>query len=111
MHAPSVGEGLQARPVLERLRQRRPDAQLAYTWFSPSALTFAAKLDVDFRDYLVLDTTSDALAAIDALRPSALIFSKLDVWPNLVVAARKRGVPLGMISATLSESSSRRSGF
>ncbi|HEY9225817.1 MAG TPA: glycosyltransferase N-terminal domain-containing protein, partial [Gemmatimonadaceae bacterium] len=38
MHAPSVGEGLQARPVLELARMRRPDLQLAYTHFSPSAL-------------------------------------------------------------------------
>src|SRR5213082_875238 len=52
MHAPSVGEGLQARPVLELARTRRPDLQLAYTHFSPSALPFARALDVDFRDYL-----------------------------------------------------------
>src|SRR5699024_2709170 len=49
MHAPSVGEGLQARPVLELARSRMPDAQLAYTYFSPSAARFADALDVDFR--------------------------------------------------------------
>jgi 3-deoxy-D-manno-octulosonic-acid transferase len=83
--------------------------QLAFTHFSPSAESFAARLDVDFRDYLVLDTAADATAAIDALRPTALVFSKLDVWPNLVAAARKKGVRLGLISATLAEGSSRRS--
>jgi 3-deoxy-D-manno-octulosonic-acid transferase len=111
MHAPSVGEGLQARPVLERMRQQRPDVQLAYTHFSPSAADLARKLDVDFRDYLVLDTASDVAAAIDALRPTALVYSKLDVWPNLTAAAKQRGVRLGMISATLAEGSSRRSGI
>src|SRR5207253_609766 len=40
MHAPSVGEGLQARPVLELMRQRHPEVQLAYTFFSPSAESF-----------------------------------------------------------------------
>ena len=109
MHAPSVGEGLQARPVLERMRQRRADVQLAYTHFSPSAASFARSLDVDFRDYLVLDTPGDSAAALDALRPTALVFSKLDVWPNLAAAARQRGVRLGLISATLAEGSSRRS--
>jgi 3-deoxy-D-manno-octulosonic-acid transferase len=111
MHAPSVGEGLQARPVLERMRQRRGDVQLAYTHFSPSAADFARRLDVDFRDYLVLDTPGDSAAALDALRPTALVFSKLDVWPNLTAAARQRGVRLGLISATLAERSSRRSGI
>jgi 3-deoxy-D-manno-octulosonic-acid transferase len=109
MHAPSVGEGLQARPILELARARRPDLQLAYTHFSPSAAAFAASLDVDFRDYLPFDTPGDARAALDALNPSALVFSKLDVWPAITREARARGVRLGMISATLSRGSSRRS--
>ncbi|HEY0996559.1 MAG TPA: glycosyltransferase N-terminal domain-containing protein [Gemmatimonadaceae bacterium] len=109
MHAPSVGEGLQARPVLELARRIRPDLQLAYTHFSPSALRFAASLDVDFRDYLPFDAPGDVRAALDALRPTALVFSKLDVWPNLVREAAARGVRLGMVSATLAAGSSRRS--
>ena len=109
VHAPSVGEGLQARPVLQLLRAERPDLQLAYTHFSPSAETFARGLDVDFADYLPFDTASDARAALDALRPNALVFSKLDVWPTLARLADERGVPLGLVSATLSAGSSRRS--
>jgi 3-deoxy-D-manno-octulosonic-acid transferase len=107
MHAPSVGEGLQARPVLERLRRARPDAQLAYTHYSPSAVSFARALDVDFRDFLPFDTAGDADAALDALRPSALVFSKLDVWPVLVDQAARRGVRLGLVSGTVSDASSR----
>ena len=109
MHAPSVGEGLQARPVLEIARARRPDLQLAYTYYSPSAVGFARGLDVDFRDYLPFDTPGDARVALDALRPAALVFSKLDVWPVITHEARSRGVRLGLISATLARGSSRRS--
>jgi 3-deoxy-D-manno-octulosonic-acid transferase len=109
IHAPSVGEGLQARPVLELARRERPDLQLAYTYFSPSAVGFAQSVDADFRDYLPFDTRGDASAALAALRPSALVFSKLDVWPRLVASASGRGVRLGIISATLAAGSSRRS--
>jgi 3-deoxy-D-manno-octulosonic-acid transferase len=111
MHAPSVGEGLMARPVLSSLREDRPQMQLAYTWYSPSAVKFAAALDVDFRDYLPIDTVGDMSAALDALRPKALVYSKLDLWPNLTTLASEREVRLGMISASLSATSSRRSGF
>ncbi|HVB29923.1 MAG TPA: glycosyltransferase N-terminal domain-containing protein [Gemmatimonadaceae bacterium] len=111
MHAPSVGEGLQARPVLALLRARHPALQLAYTHYSPSAERFAASLDVDFRDYLPFDTTGDARAALDALAPRALVFSKLDVWPALTRAAAARGVRLGLISATLADGSSRGRGL
>ncbi len=109
MHAPSVGEGLQARPVLEITRSRRRDTQLAYTYYSPSAVSFARGLDVDFRDYLPFDTPGDARVALDSLRPTALVFSKLDVWPVITHEAKARGVRLGLISATLSRDSSRRS--
>ncbi len=109
MHAPSVGEGLQARPVLELARERRPELQLAYTHYSPSAKAFARGLDVDFQDYLPFDTPGDADVALVALAPTALVFSKLDVWPVITHAARARGVRLGLISATLARGSSRRS--
>jgi 3-deoxy-D-manno-octulosonic-acid transferase len=109
IHAPSVGEGLQARPVLELARIRAPELQLAYTHFSPSAIGFASQLDVDFRDYLPFDTPGDARVALEALAPTALVFSKLDVWPIITREARARGVRLGLISATLSRGSSRRS--
>jgi 3-deoxy-D-manno-octulosonic-acid transferase len=107
MHAPSVGEGLQARPVLQILRAEYPRAQIAYTHFSPSAARFAGTLGVDFTDYLPFDTGPDVRAALGALRPSALVFAKLDLWPLLAAGAAARGVRLGMISATLSARSAR----
>jgi 3-deoxy-D-manno-octulosonic-acid transferase len=109
MHAPSVGEGLQARPILELARSRRPEVQLAFTHFSPSALAFARDLDVDFRDYLPFDTAGDARVALAALKPTALVFSKLDVWPVITREAHAAGVRLGLVSATLTRGSSRRS--
>jgi len=52
---------------------------------------------------------ADARATLDALRPTALVYSKLDVWPVLTREAAQRGVALGLISATLAAQSARRS--
>jgi 3-deoxy-D-manno-octulosonic-acid transferase len=106
-HAPSVGEGLQARAVIEAFRARRPDAQVAYTFFSPSAERFAATVRADVADYLPLDLPLEVRRALDALRPSAIAFSKTDVWPVLTREATARGIPLAMLSGTLPVSSSR----
>ena len=111
IHAPSVGEALQARPIVELIRSERPAVQIAFTYYSPSAERFSRSLSVDFTDYLPFDRASDIDAALDALMPSALVFSKLDVWPVLVERAAARGVRLGLLSATLSARSSRRSFF
>lgn len=48
---------------------------------------------------------------LDALQPSALVFSKLDVWPNLVRGAHARGVPTALLSATMASGSGRQGGF
>jgi 3-deoxy-D-manno-octulosonic-acid transferase len=66
-------------------------------------------LDVDFRDYLPFDSAREMRAALDALQPRALVFSKLDVWPELVRQTSRRHIPIGMISATLAAASGRRS--
>ncbi len=109
-HAPSVGEGLQARAVVEALRARRPEVQIAYTYFSPSAESFARTVAADFTDYLPFDLPGDAGRALDLLRPSVFAFSKTDVWPVLTREAHARGVKMALLSATLPASSSRLGG-
>lgn len=109
-HASSVGEGLMALPIIEELREADPTVQIAYTFFSPSAEKFASRLPVDFYDYLPFDSRRSASSIIEALRPNVIVFSKLDVWPNLTFEARKKGVKVVLTSASLPASSSRLKG-
>ena len=106
-HAPSVGEGLQARAVLQEFRARHPDWQVAYTYFSPSAESFAAAIGADIADCLPIDTPAAVGAALDALRPSLLVFAKLDVWPELATGASRAGVPVALVAATVRPGSGR----
>lgn len=109
VHAPSVGEGLQALPVIQRYKSRHPNAQIVYTFYSPSAEKFATTVGADFTDYLPFDTHENAARALDILKPAAIVFSKLDVWPVLVEHAVAAGVKTALLSATVPESSRRRS--
>ena len=106
-HAPSVGEGLQARAVLQRLKARHADWQFGYTHFSPSAETFAQGQPVDVADYLPYDTRASCRRVLDALSPTALVFSKLDVWPELASSAAERGVAVALVAGTVSAVSGR----
>ena len=107
-HAASVGEGRQAEAVLLRLRSARPSWQVAYTFSSPSAERWAATLPVDVAGYVPFDTVADVGAALDAVRPTAIVFSATDIWPELIRQASARHVALGVVSATLAPTSSRR---
>jgi 3-deoxy-D-manno-octulosonic-acid transferase len=106
-HAPSVGEGLQTRPVVEALKELRPEFQIFYTFFSSSAEQLAKQMPADYSDYMPFDVVSDLMRVMEVVRPDAIAFGKLDVWPNVVRAAHWRGVPTALVSATLAPNSSR----
>lgn len=106
-HAPSVGEGLQAQAVIEALRAVRPSLQVLYTHYSPSAESFAASLQVDHVGYLPYDQPDAMRIVLDALEPNLLVFTKLDLWPELATAAAARSIPVAMIAATVTADSGR----
>jgi len=106
-HAPSVGEGLQAGAVLGALVERRPGLQVAFTHFSPSAEGLGERLGADVSAYLPWDVEASVAAVLDALRPDLLAFTKTEVWPVLVAAATRRGVPVVIVAATVPEGAGR----
>ncbi len=106
-HAPSVGEGLQTRPVIEALRAFRPELQVFYTYYSPSAVKLAQRMPVDYADYMPFDLVADLMRVMEAVKPDVLVFGKLDVWPNATRVARWRDVPLALVNATVAPNSSR----
>lgn len=106
-HAPSVGEGLQAAAVMESLRARRPEVQLVYTYFSPSAEEMARGLDVDVATYLPWDLRSVVDRVLDAVEPDAIVFTKTEVWPVLVESAVARGVATALVAASVPDGAGR----
>jgi 3-deoxy-D-manno-octulosonic-acid transferase len=107
LHASSVGEGLQAESVLLQLRRLLPEAQYVYTHYSPSAAPFARKLAVDAADYLPYDLPAPAERLLRTLAPTLIVFSKVDLWPELSTRASARGVAVAMVAATVSPGSGR----
>jgi 3-deoxy-D-manno-octulosonic-acid transferase len=106
-HAASVGEGLQAESVLGHLRRLRPDYQVIYTHFSPSAEALAARLPVDAADYLPYDLPGSVDRLLSVLQPDLLVFSKLDLWPELSTRASTTGTEVAIVAATVSPGSGR----
>lgn len=112
-HVASAGEFLQAEPVLSRCLAAGTQCVLTVTSVSGQrwATRWAeARGDAPRPlavDYLPLDTARNTLRLLRALRPSALIYTKYDLWPNLVWGAAGAGVPQYLLSATLHERSWR----
>lgn len=106
-HAPSVGEGLQAKAVLEALTALRPDLRTLFTWFSPSADRLGSTSGATVAAPLPWDLPEVMGPLLDRLRPSLLVFTKTEVWPTLARDAATRGIPVVLVAATLPEGAGR----
>ena len=108
-HFTSVGEFEQAKPLIETLKD---EARIVLTYFSPSVHPNVASYPHhDAAIYLPLDTSRNAKRLFQIIKPSLLIFSKFDIWPNLVWCAAKRRVPTVLIAGTLHPKSKRLASF
>ena len=99
-HASSLGEFEQGRPVMERLKERMPQARILLTFFSPSG--YNVRHDYPLADivcYLPFDTPSAARDFLDISHPSAAVFIKYEFWGNFLEQTHSRGIPLYLISA------------
>ncbi len=115
VHVSSVGEYEQAKPIIDRLSQERPDLDIVLTFSSPSGFNFARKREggegsnVKLIDYLPLDTRRNMQKCLEIVNPRMLLLVKFDLWPNLLWECERRGVPRVLVDATLSPSSRRHS--
>jgi 3-deoxy-D-manno-octulosonic-acid transferase len=99
VHAPSVGEALQAGAVIGALRTRRPAVQVVFTHFSPSAEGIGPRIGAQVAAYLPWDSSAAVGRALDGVRPDLLVFTKTEVWPVLVDEAVRRGVNVALVAA------------
>ncbi len=110
LHAVSVGETQAARPVIEALRARRPDARFLLTHMTPTGRATAHELfgDTVQSVYLPYDFPFAVRRFLDHFRPDVGVIMETELWPNLVSACQRRGVPLYLVNARLSERSAAR---
>lgn len=108
-HFTSVGEFEQAKPLIEAIYS---DVRVVSTFFSPSVASNVKKYAyLDAAIYLPFDTVRNAKRLIDLIKPTCLVFSKSDIWPNLVWKASKNDIPLILIAGTLHPGSKSLSWF
>ncbi len=100
VHAASLGEFEQGRPIIEHIKKSRPEYVIILTFFSPSG--YEIRKDYEFADYVFYlpeDTARNAKKFIDILRPEMALFIKYEYWYNHLMYLKKKAIPVYMVSA------------
>jgi len=107
VHAVSVGEVYVAGQVMAALRQKDPQIRFVFSTTSSTGWREAENLvgEADVLIYNPLDFPPCVRRALEVIRPRALILTESEIWPNLIRMCRRRGVPLFLVNARVSDRS------
>ncbi|MBP7238637.1 MAG: hypothetical protein KBA14_00290 [Saprospiraceae bacterium] len=98
-HVSSLGEFEQARPVIERLKEVKPDCEIILTFYSPSGFLLRSDYALASVMYLPSDLPGNAKKWVDTIDPDVAIFVKYDLWPGYLNVLKQKKVPTFLISA------------
>ncbi|CAD5106517.1 lipid IV(A) 3-deoxy-D-manno-octulosonic acid transferase [Zestomonas carbonaria] len=109
VHAVSVGESIAAAPMVRALLERHPELPITITCMTP---TGSERIQALFGDrvqhcYLPYDLPWAAGRFLDRIRPKLAVIMETELWPNHIHQCAKRGIPVALANARLSERSAR----
>ena len=107
IHAVSVGETRATEPLIRELTARYPGHAILLTHMTPTGRATGEELYGDrvSRCYLPYDAPFAVARFLDHFRPRLGIIMETELWPNLILACRSRGIPVFLANARLSEKS------
>ncbi|MGG5871083.1 lipid IV(A) 3-deoxy-D-manno-octulosonic acid transferase [Pseudomonas peli] len=114
LHAVSVGESIAAAPLVRELLARYPQLPITITCMTP---TGSERIQAMFGGaeyagrvqhcYLPYDLPWAAARFLDQVQPKLAVIMETELWPNHIHQCAKRGIPVALANARLSERSAR----
>ena len=110
VHAVSVGEVQVAGQLMRAIREADPSVRFVFSTTSSTGWRTAEKevADGDILIYNPIDFPRFVKKSFDLIRPKAIILTETEIWPNFIREAKKRGVPLFLANARISDRSAPR---
>ena len=109
LHAVSVGEVNLLATTLRELQARRPEWEIVVSTTTKTGYDLATKkYGVQHTVfYCPLDFSWATCRAVRRVRPDLLVLAELELWPNLIGAAKGEGSRVAIINGRLSDTSHR----
>ena len=108
LHAVSVGEVNLLGTLLREIQRKHPDWQCVISTTTKTGMEVASR---KYSDHIVfycpLDFSWAVRNAMRRIRPSMLLLAELELWPNLIHAAKENNASVAVVNGRLSENSFR----
>ena len=108
LHGASAGEVALLQPLVRRLERDLPGVPLVVSSFSESGLAVARKR---FPRHRVILFPFDFSPVVERLlrrfNPRLVVIAESDLWPNFLLAAHRRGIPVVVVNGRISARSCR----
>jgi 3-deoxy-D-manno-octulosonic-acid transferase len=106
LHAVSVGEVLAASRLVGELDRALPGYRLVISTTTRTGQELARdRFGPDRVFYCPLDLPWAVRATLNALQPRLLILAETEFWPNLLSGCFRRGIPVAVVNARISDRS------
>jgi 3-deoxy-D-manno-octulosonic-acid transferase len=107
VHAASVGESLSVLSLLDKIGAERPEFSVLLTTTTRTAAeVLARRLPRNtIHQFAPIDTPSAVDRFLSHWRPELAVFVESELWPNLILEAKRRGAKLALVSARMSQQS------
>lgn len=108
LHAVSVGEVNLLATTLRELRERHTEWEIVLSTTTKTGYDLALRKYAGYTlFYCPLDFSWAVRRAMRHLRPTMLVLAELELWPNLILAAKEQGAAVAIINGRLSDKSFR----
>jgi 3-deoxy-D-manno-octulosonic-acid transferase len=108
LHAVSVGEVNLLAPLMAEIEGRLPGWQCAISTTTMTGFALAKqKYAGQMVFYCPLDFSWAVNRAMRRIRPQLLVLAELELWPNLIRAARRHAAAVAIVNGRLSDHSAR----
>ena len=106
LHAVSVGEVNLLQPILTEISLKHPDWECVISTTTLTGMNLAKRKYSQYTVfYCPLDFSWAVASAFRRIKPAMLVLVELEIWPNMIRTAHKRGCPIVIANGRLSEQS------
>jgi 3-deoxy-D-manno-octulosonic-acid transferase len=109
LHSVSVGETVAAGAVFKLLKERFPAWEFLSTTTTETGQDQAKRslASANMHDFAPADFGWNVRRFLSAYNPSIYLFFETEIWPNVLLNCRRRGMPIFLVNGKLSDRSAR----